>query len=80
MKIMVSFWVENLLNNRIIQGVYGYTGLPDDDGYLNSPQGQQYIAEQINQQSFIDLYSVKMNNQRNYARPRIAKLGISMSF
>jgi CarboxypepD_reg-like domain len=80
MSINVSFWVENLLNNRIIQGVYGYTGLPDDDGYLNSPQGQQYISEQINQQSFIDLYSVKMNNQGNYARPRIAKLGISMSF
>jgi len=80
MEITVFFWVQNLLNNRIIEGVYGYTGLPDDDGYLNSPQGQQYIAEQINQQSFVDLYSIKMNNQGNYATPRRARLGVRVSF
>jgi len=68
------------LNNRIVEGVYGYTGLPNDDGYLNSPQGQQYIQEQINQQSFVDLYNVKMNNPANYAIPRLARLGFRMTF
>lgn len=76
----VFLWVQNLLNNRIIEGVYGYTGLPNDDGYLNSPQGQQYIQEQINQQSFIDLYNIKMNNPANFAIPRLARLGLRMTF
>jgi hypothetical protein len=79
-EITVFFWVQNLLNNRIIEGVYGYTGLPNDDGYLNSPQGQAYILEQINQQSFIDLYSIKMDNPGNFATPRLARLGVRMSF
>lgn len=76
----VFLWVQNLLNNKIVEGVYGYTGLPNDDGYLNSPQGQQYIQEQINQQSFIDLYNVKVNNPSNYAIPRLARLGFRMTF
>lgn len=80
MEVTVFLWIQNLLNNRIIEGVYGYTGLPDDDGYLNSPQGQQYIAEQINQQSFIDLYTVKMNNQNNFATPRLARIGVRVNF
>ena len=76
----VFLWVQNLLNNRIVDRVYGYTGLPNDDGYLNSPQGQQYIQEQINQQSFMDLYNVKMNNPSNFAIPRLARLGFRMTF
>ncbi|MFT4521137.1 MAG: hypothetical protein ACI8ZN_000061 [Bacteroidia bacterium] len=79
-EITVFLWVQNLLNNKIIDGVYGYTGLPNDDGYLNSPQGRAYVAEQISQQSFIDLYSIKMNNQGNYGTPRLARLGVRMSF
>ncbi len=76
----VFLWVQNALNNRIIESVYGYTGLPNDDGYLNSPQGQQYIQEQINQQSFIDLYNVKMDNPARYSIPRLARLGFRMNF
>ncbi len=79
-QMTVFLWVQNALNNRIIDAVYGYTGLPNDDGYLNSPQGQQYIQEQINQQSFMDLYNVKMNNPANFALPRLARLGFRMNF
>lgn len=73
-------WVQNLLNNKIIENVYAYTGLPNDDGYLNSPQGQQYISEQINAQSFVDLYKISMDNPGNYAVPRMARLGVRMYF
>ncbi|MEZ4844145.1 MAG: carboxypeptidase regulatory-like domain-containing protein [Bacteroidia bacterium] len=76
----VFLWVQNLLNTAITESVYGYTGLPNDDGYLNSPQGQQYISEQISHQSFMDLYSIKMNNPGNYATPRLARLGFRMYF
>ena len=39
--------VNNLLQTREILGVYGYTGKPDDNGYLASPFGQQYVPQQI---------------------------------
>lgn len=78
--VTVFLWIQNLLNNRIIEGVYGFTGLPDDDGYLNSPQGQQYVQEQINAQAFTDLYRIKMDNPGNFATPRLARLGVRMGF
>jgi hypothetical protein len=73
-------WISNIFNSRIIQSVYGYTGLPTDDGYLNSPQGQQAIIQQINAQSFIDLYDVKVNNPFNFAGPRFTRAGLRMYF
>ncbi len=79
-KLTAFLWVENLLNQRIVDAVYQFTGLPGDDGYLNSPQGQQYISEQANTQSFIDLYKVKVDNPYNYITPRYAKLGVKMYF
>ena len=78
--VNVFLWVQNLLNQKAINDVYQYTGLPNDDGYLSSPQGQQYISEQANRQSFIDLYSTKVNNPYNYTFPRLARLGVKVSF
>jgi len=80
MQFVAFLWVQNLLNNQIVRSVYRYTGLPNDDGYLNSPQGQQYIQEQIDAQSFIDLYSLKADSPLNYAAPRMARLGLRMYF
>lgn len=62
--------VNNLLNTREILGVYGYTGRSDDNGYLASPLGQQFVPQQINPQSFSDLYKIKYNDPTylNYAR------------
>lgn len=78
--LQAYIWVSNIFNTRIIDRVYGYTGLPTDDGYLNSPQGQQAIIQQINAQSFIDLYDVKVNNPYNFAGPRYTRAGIRMYF
>jgi hypothetical protein len=76
----VFIWVQNLLNQKAVDGVYQFTGLPNDDGYLSSPQGRQYITEQVNQQSFIDLYNVKVDNPYNYTFPRLARLGVKVLF
>jgi hypothetical protein len=73
-------WIQNLLNATNIQGVYPYTGNPDDDGYLSSPEGQQLISSQINPQSFVDLYEIKVNNPNNYSIPRRIRVGLQMSF
>lgn len=72
----VFLWVQNIFNGKIIQGVYAFSGLPDDDGYLSSPEGQQKISQQVSQQSFIDLYNISVNNPFNYASPRLIRLGV----
>jgi len=70
----------NLFNTENIMGVYRYTGLADDDGYLQSDIGQQVIATQIDPESFIDLYTVKVNNPNNYSVPRRIRLGLYFNF
>jgi hypothetical protein len=75
-RFTVFLWVQNVFNSKIVESVYSFTGLPNDDGYLNSPQGQQAISQQVNQQSFIDLYNVSMNSPFNYASPRLVRLGL----
>ncbi len=62
--------VNNLLNTREVLGVYGFTGRTDDNGYITSSFGQQFIPQQINPRSYTDLYTIYMNNPGylNYAR------------
>ena len=72
----VFLWVQNLFNSKIIENVYAFSGLPNDDGYLNSPEGQQTISNQVSQQSFIDLYNLSVNNPFNYAAPRLIRIGV----
>ena len=78
--INVSLNIFNLFNNQNILGVYRYTGLPNDDGYLDSDIGQQEISTQVSPQSFVDLYRISMNNPFNYSRPRTIQLGLLIGF
>ncbi|MFK7972237.1 MAG: TonB-dependent receptor, partial [Bacteroidia bacterium] len=70
----------NIFNARNVLGVYQYTGLPDDDGYLASDVGRQDIQFQINPETFNDLYQVSVQNPFNLSRPRTIQLGLLMSF
>lgn len=70
----------NLFNTQNVIGVYRYTGNPDDDGYLTSPQAQNYISSQIDPVSFRQLYSLKSNNPYNYATARTIQLGLKLNF
>ena len=72
--------VLNVLNTKNVLNVYRYTGNPEDDGYLYAAQTQNQIAAQNNEQSFRDLYSVKINNPSNYSIPRRIRLGIMLDF
>ncbi|MDX1439760.1 MAG: carboxypeptidase-like regulatory domain-containing protein, partial [Rubricoccaceae bacterium] len=40
-------WVQNILDTENPLAVYRVTGLPDEDGYLLTPGGQQYLAGAI---------------------------------
>lgn len=72
--------VENLLNTLNVNSVYSYSGLPDDDGFINSPRGQQAVAQQLSAQSYSDLYRIFLNSPNNYAMPRMARLGVRFEF
>ena len=72
--------VLNLLNTRNILNVYGFTGNPNDDGYLVSPLGQNTINNSVSSQGYTDQYNVYLNNPSNYARPRTIRIGVQIDF
>ncbi|MGB0431922.1 MAG: TonB-dependent receptor domain-containing protein, partial [Bacteroidia bacterium] len=78
--ITVYLWAQNVFNTRNIVGLYRYTGLPDDDGWLASAEGQQAMLTASDVSSYIDVYTAKVQNPGNYTRPRLVRLGVVMSF
>ncbi len=78
--VNVYLLVQNLLNAANIISVYGYTGNPDDDGYIDSATGQQALQTQIDPASFEYLYGLKINNPGNYSQPRRIHLGVQFNF
>ncbi len=72
--------VDNLLNTKNVQNVYRFTGSPEDDGFLSSLQGQQVISQQVSRQAYRDQYRAKIENPRNFGRPRIIRLGARLNF
>ncbi len=72
--------VNNLLNNRDILSVYGYTGKPDDNGYLTSSFGKQFVPQQINPSSYSTLYSIYINNPYNLNYARTISFALQFNF
>ncbi|MSQ78922.1 MAG: hypothetical protein EXR21_04495 [Flavobacteriaceae bacterium] len=78
--INAYIWISNLFNIQNIQGVYRYTGQAGDDGYLASATGQAAIRAAVDQQSFMDLYSARINNPTLYSQPRMIRLGFRYNY
>ncbi len=72
--------VNNVLNTRDVLNVYGYTGRPDDNGYLTSPYGHQSVPQQINPQSYTDMYRINVNDPGNYNYARTINFALEFSF
>ena len=72
--------VLNLFDTENVVNVYRFTGLPDDDGFLESDQGVQTILTQIDPQSYVDLYGTRVNNPNNFSLPRRIRLGLLFNF
>lgn len=72
--------VLNALNTKNIINLYRYTGDPDDDGYLAAPENQNLIANQVDPQSFRDLYMSKIANPEHYSIPRRVRIGVVLNF
>ncbi|MFM8241172.1 MAG: hypothetical protein ACKN86_00055, partial [Crocinitomicaceae bacterium] len=72
--------VTNLFNQFNILNVYRATGNWDDDGYLAAASSQTSIQNQIDEQSFRDYYSMKVQNPFNISSPRTIRLGVKIDF
>ena len=76
--ITAFLWMQNALNTVNIQGAYRYTGLPNDDGFLSTSGGVQYLESNPNVTE--TLYRFRNRGLGNYGRPRLTRLGIRFDF
>lgn len=82
--------VKNLLNTKNVINVYDKTGNAYDDGFLNSPEGQQIIAGARYTERFADLYRALNYGNREaaysvygfdlFGEPRQLRAGILVNF
>ncbi len=72
--------VTNLFNQQNLLGVYRATGNWDDDGFLAAAANQASIQNQIDEQSFRDYYTMKIQNAFNISSPRTIRLGVKFDF
>jgi hypothetical protein len=76
----VYCYINNVLNIRDVISVNGFTGRPDDDGYLVSPQGVLNQSTQTSPQSYNDLYTINQLNPYNINLPRRINFGLGLNF
>lgn len=80
MSLNIYAYAKNLFNYRDVVNVYGYTGRPDDDGFLASPQGATVIASQVDATAFTSYYNMAMMSPYNYGAPRTILVGLRLNF
>ncbi|MCC6818804.1 MAG: hypothetical protein IT245_07935, partial [Bacteroidia bacterium] len=78
--LQAYFYVTNLFNTRIVYSVNPYTGATDDDGFLNSPKGQQALQNQLSAEAYSFYYKAAVNSPFNYQTPRMMYLGAKFYF
>ncbi|MEN9699605.1 MAG: hypothetical protein RLZZ301_803 [Bacteroidota bacterium] len=78
--LQIYLRVTNLFNQFNVLNVYRATGNWDDDGYLAAASSQTSIQNQIDEQSFRDYYTMKIQNPFNISIPRTIRLGVKFDF
>ncbi len=71
-------WVQNLLDTQNVQGVHRATGLPDDDGFLSTAGGQQFLGSSV--PAAETLYRHRNRRLGNYGIPRLTRIGVRLDF
>jgi len=80
LNINVYLRATNLFNQLNILGVYPGTGSWKDDGFLAAAENQNAIQNQLNVQSYIDYYTLAIQNPGNLSAPRTLRFGIRVDF
>lgn len=71
-------WVQNLLDTQNVQGVWRATGLPDDDGFLSTAGGQQFLSS--SEPVAETMYLHRTRSLGNYGIPRLTRIGVRLDF
>ena len=77
-RITAFLWIQNLLNTANIQNVWRYTGLPGDDGFLATAEGQQYLNDAVPLTEVA--YRHRNRSLGNYGMSRLTRLGVRFDF
>lgn len=72
----VYLTIENLFNFQNVFEVYPNTGQADNDGFLDTPEWQQYIDNQIDPDSYRLQYQLNLYNPSHFDIPRIWRVGV----
>jgi outer membrane receptor protein involved in Fe transport len=72
--------VSNLLNSKNIMGVYSTTGNANDNAVLTTSRGLSDVNRAYDAQSYIDYYTIMLDNPSHYNQPRQIRLGLLFSF
>lgn len=70
-------WVINLFNTKNVIDVYEATGLPDDDGWLATVEGQKWA---LSHPTGAKWYKYRLNDPENYDEPRQIRVGLRVDF
>lgn len=75
-KTDLNFYVYalNIFNTELINSVFGSTGLPGDNGYLNTPTGN--AANSLYKENF----NMRIKKLANWGPPRQIRFGMKLSF
>ncbi len=76
--VTAFLWMQNVLNTVNVQGVYRYSGLPDDDGFLSTAGGTQFLESA--QPAAETLYRFRNRSLGNFGLPRLTRLGVRFDF
>jgi outer membrane receptor protein involved in Fe transport len=71
----IYFWTINLLGRQNVTNVYGQTGEPDDDGFLQTPSGMEFAALDPTGNAAA-YYRARISNPFNFGAPRQFRLGL----
>jgi len=75
-KTNLNFYIYalNIFNTELINQVYGSTGLPGDNGYLNTPTGN--AANRVYKENF----NLRIKTITNWGPPRQVRFGVKLNF
>jgi hypothetical protein len=78
-------WITNLLDRSNVVDVYDATGEPNNTGWLETPDGQQFIQghSTIHDASYLtgeQKYNLRQNDPANFDIPRQIRFGMRVGF
>jgi hypothetical protein len=74
-------WVLNVFDRKNPFSVYNSSGSPYTTNFLNTPDGEQFLADAASRGiDGQELYGLAENNPNFYTNPRLVRLGLRASF